>query len=45
MLSPVAGGEATAGRFELLAFGFVPPLLDAVGADDLRVPLLPHVGQ
>jgi hypothetical protein len=45
LLSPVAGGEAAASRVELLSLGFVPSLLDAVGADGLRVLLLPDVGQ
>ena len=45
MLAAASGGEAAAGRAELLAFGFVPSLFDAVGADGLGVPLLPDVGQ
>src|SRR5208283_5532746 len=38
-------GQTAAGGIELLAFGFVTPLFDAVFADRLRVALLPDVGQ
>ena len=39
------GGQTTAGGLELLAFGFVTPLLDPVLADRFRMALLPDVGQ
>ena len=44
-LPSLAGGEAAAGGVELLAIGFVPPLLHTIDANGLRVLLLPDIGQ